>query len=161
MIDTHCHLDYLDDPASARFELGLSALVCVGASVEHAHNALALAAQYPEVYASVGLHPTEVAEHDAPQTRQELERLSQEPGVVAIGETGLDDYWSQLEAAYYNGSNELPVTITETIQEVNGSISQYRYLQVLLTIEDAGMFKGDASVHQKVRFVAARRVKVS
>ena len=73
----------------------------------------------------------------------------------------LDDYWSQLEAAYYAGSNELPVTITETIQEVNGAISQYRYLQVLLTIEDAGMFKGDASVHQKVRFVAARRVKVS
>lgn len=73
----------------------------------------------------------------------------------------LDDYWSQLEANYYAGLNELPVTITETIQEVNGSISQYRYLQVLLTIDDAGAFKGDASVHQKLRFVAARRVKVS
>ena len=73
----------------------------------------------------------------------------------------VDDYWSQLEANYYAGLNELPVTLTETIQEVNGSISQYRYLQVLLTIEDAGMYKGDASVHQKVRFVAARRVKVS
>ena len=73
----------------------------------------------------------------------------------------VDDYWSQLEANYYAGLNELPVTITETVQEVNGSISQYRYLQVLLTIEDAGSYKGDASVHQKVRFVAARRVKVS
>ncbi len=73
----------------------------------------------------------------------------------------LDDYWSQLEANYYSGLNELPVTITETIQEVNGSISQYRYLQVLLTIDDAGNFKGDASVHQKLRFVAARRVKVA
>jgi len=73
----------------------------------------------------------------------------------------LDDYWAQLEANYYAGLNELPVTITETIQEVNGSISQYRYLQVLLTIDDAGSYKGDASVHQKMRFVAARRVKVS
>lgn len=72
----------------------------------------------------------------------------------------LDDYWSQLEANYYAGLNEAAVTITETIQEVNGSISQYRYLQVLLTIEDAGTYKGDASVHQKLRFVAARRVKV-
>jgi len=73
----------------------------------------------------------------------------------------LDDYWADLEANYYAGRNELPVTITETIQEVNGSISQYRYLQVLLTIEDAGSYKGDASVHQKMRFVAARRVRVS
>ncbi|MFD2271836.1 hypothetical protein ACFS07_13390 [Undibacterium arcticum] len=55
----------------------------------------------------------------------------------------------------------MPVTITETIQEVSGSISQYRYLQVLLTLEDAGNYKGDDSVHQKMRFVAARRVKVS
>ena len=73
----------------------------------------------------------------------------------------LDDYWSSLENNYYAGSNELPITITETIQEVNGSLSQYRYLQVLLTIEDAGAWKGDASVKQKVKFVAARRVKVS
>lgn len=73
----------------------------------------------------------------------------------------VDDYFSQLEANYYAGLNELPVTITETIQEVNGSISQYRYLQVLLTLEDAGNYKGDDSVHQKMRFVAARRVKVS
>lgn len=73
----------------------------------------------------------------------------------------LDDYWSQLEANYYAGLNELPVTITETIQEVNGSITQYRYLQVLLVIEDAGSFKGDASVKQRLRFVAARRVKVA
>ncbi|MFD2271412.1 hypothetical protein ACFS07_10430 [Undibacterium arcticum] len=43
----------------------------------------------------------------------------------------------------------MPVTITETIQEVSGSISQYRYLQVLLTLEDAGNYKGDDSVHQK------------
>ncbi len=99
MIDTHCHLDYLDDPASARGELGLSAMICVGANVEHARNALALADQYPDVYASVGLHPTDVAAEDSPQTRAELEALSSHPRVVAIGETGLDDYWAhdQLE----------------------------------------------------------------
>ncbi|WP_420597314.1 TatD family hydrolase [Deinococcus sp.] len=95
MFDTHCHLDYLDDPASALGELGLDGLVCVGANVEHAHKALALAESLPGVYASVGLHPTDVTEHDSPQTRAELEALSLRPGVVAIGETGLDDYWAQ------------------------------------------------------------------
>lgn len=73
----------------------------------------------------------------------------------------VDDYFSQIEANYYAGLNEIPVTITETITEVNGSVSQYRYLQVILVLEDAGNFKGDASVHQKVRFMSARRVKVS
>ncbi|TSA86386.1 TatD family deoxyribonuclease [Deinococcus detaillensis] len=99
MIDTHCHLDYLEDPASARFELGLSAMICVGANVQHARSALALADQYPEVWASVGLHPTDVAQEDTPQTRAELEMFSSRPKVVAIGETGLDDYWvhDQLE----------------------------------------------------------------
>ncbi|MEW6422350.1 MAG: TatD family hydrolase [Deinococcota bacterium] len=92
MIDTHCHLDYLDDPASARGELGLSAMVCIGASLEHARNAVALAERFPDVWATVGLHPTETAE-DGPQVRAELEALAHHPRVVGIGESGLDDYW--------------------------------------------------------------------
>ncbi len=95
MIDTHCHLDYLDDPAQARGELGLTAMVCIGASVEHAKKAVALAELYPDVYATAGLHPTDVAEQDSPETRTTLEQLSVHPRVVGIGETGLDDYWHQ------------------------------------------------------------------
>ena len=71
-----------------------------------------------------------------------------------------DDYFSQLEANYYAGQNEVPCTITETIQEVNGSITQYRYLNVLLRYEDAGEWKGDDTVKMQISFVAARRVKV-
>ena len=97
MIDTHCHLDYLDDPASARGELGLTAMVCIGASPEHARNAVALAEQFPDVYATVGLHPTDTAE-DSAQARQELEALAAHPRVVGIGESGLDDYWDATAA---------------------------------------------------------------
>ncbi|GHF40262.1 TatD DNase family protein [Deinococcus metalli] len=98
MIDTHCHLDYLDDPASARGELGLSALVCIGASPEHARNAVTLAEQYPDVYATVGLHPTDTDE-DTPATRAEIEALATHPRVVGIGESGLDDYWDDTKRA--------------------------------------------------------------
>ncbi len=94
MIDTHCHLDMLEDPASALGELGLTQLVSIGASVQHAHNAIALAEGHPEVFASVGLHPTDVKDSDSPETRAELEALSLHPRVVAIGESGLDDYWA-------------------------------------------------------------------
>lgn len=72
----------------------------------------------------------------------------------------VDDYFSQLEANYYAGLNEASVTITETITEVSGSITQYRYLGVLLKLDDAGDWAGDATVKQKLSFVASRRVKV-
>ena len=73
----------------------------------------------------------------------------------------VDDYFAQLEANYYAGVNEQPATITETITEASGAVSQYRYLQVLLKLDDAGTFAGDSTVKQKLSFVAARRVKVS
>lgn len=92
MIDTHCHLDYIDDPAGTRGELGLSAMVCIGADVEHARNAIRLAETYEDVYATVGLHPTD-ARQDSPEVRAELTRLAAHPRVVGIGESGLDYYW--------------------------------------------------------------------
>ena len=92
MIDTHCHLDYLDDPAAARGELGLTGMVCIGADLEHARNAIDLATRFDDVWATVGLHPTE-AGHDTAETRAELQQLSEHPRVVGIGETGLDYYW--------------------------------------------------------------------
>lgn len=96
MIDTHCHLDYLDDPAAARGELDLDGMVCVGASPQHARNAVALAERFGDVWATAGLHPTDAAE-DSPAARAELEVLARHPRVVAIGESGLDDYWNDTQ----------------------------------------------------------------
>ncbi len=95
MIDSHCHLDYIDNPAEALSELGLTGVVCIGASPEHARNAVALAGTYPQVWATVGIHPTDAAEHDTAKARAELEALALLPRVAGIGESGLDDYWAQ------------------------------------------------------------------
>lgn len=73
----------------------------------------------------------------------------------------VDDWWSQLEDNYYIGLNEQPATITQTIQEVNGAVTQYRYLQVLLKPDDAGQWAGDSLVRQHLSFVSARRRKVA
>ena len=90
MIDTHCHLDYLENP-DLEPPL-LTALVCIGANVEHARASIALAERFENVYATVGLHPTDTLE-DSPNTRAELEALMSHPRVVGIGESGLDYYW--------------------------------------------------------------------
>ncbi|WP_135229852.1 TatD family hydrolase [Deinococcus fonticola] len=92
MFDTHTHLDYIDDPASTRAELGLTGMVCIGASLLHARNAVALAEQYGDVWATVGLHPTDTDE-DSDDVRAGIEALLGHPRVVGVGESGLDDYW--------------------------------------------------------------------
>lgn len=74
--------------------------------------------------------------------------------------SAVDDYFSQWEANYYAGQNENPCTITETIREADGSISQYRYTGVLLKLDNAGDWAGDKSVNISVSFVAERRVKI-
>jgi hypothetical protein len=71
------------------------------------------------------------------------------------------DYLAQLEANYYAGLNEQPVTITETITEVSGAVTQYRYLGVLLRLDDAGDKAGDSTVKQRLSFTAQRRIKVA
>lgn len=96
MFDSHTHLDYLEDPASARGELGLTGMVCIGASPEHARNAVALAEQFDDVWATVGLHPTDAAQ-DSPEARAAIESLLDHPRVVGIGESGLDDYWDETQ----------------------------------------------------------------
>ncbi len=70
---------------------GVTKIIEVGIDLESNKEAIALATRYPQVYAAVGVHP-----HEAGKVTQEswaeLRSLASQPGVVAIGETGLDYY---------------------------------------------------------------------
>ena len=72
----------------------------------------------------------------------------------------VEDYFVQLEENYYAGINEQPATILETITNPDGSTSQYRYERVILSLDDAGNWQGDATVKIKVSFEAARKRQV-
>lgn len=73
----------------------------------------------------------------------------------------LDDYFALLEQNYYSGLNLQSLSITETITEVNGAITQYRYTQVVLKYDDAGAKAGDQTIKQKVAWMASRRLKIA
>lgn len=73
----------------------------------------------------------------------------------------MDSYIAQQEARYNLGLDQIPVTITETITEENGSLSQYQYTRAVLTLEDAGNYSGTEIAVQKVGFVAARKLRVA
>ncbi|MET0973177.1 MAG: TatD family hydrolase [Thermoleophilaceae bacterium] len=93
MIDTHCHLDSCkpDDAelvARAR-EAGVTRLATVGTDAAANARALAAAQAFEEVSAIVGRYPHK-ATGFGPADVEEIERSATAPGVVAIGEIGLD-----------------------------------------------------------------------
>jgi len=73
----------------------------------------------------------------------------------------LDDYIAQDEANYYAGQDNPTITITETITEVDGSVSQYQYKNCTLTLSDAGDKKGDDTIKQSLEFESEQRLKLT
>ncbi len=95
MVDTHAHLG-LCEPAEAELvrsarEAGVTRILTVGLG-EDSNPAAVLSAQENDgVFASVGRHPNSAAGFDD-AAAEAVEELCSQPGVVAVGETGLDFY---------------------------------------------------------------------
>lgn len=95
MFDSHCHLNFKafhDDAgaiANAMANNRVMGLV-VGCDSTSSRSAINLAQTFPNLFASVGLHPTHVL--DDPWDDSTMKELALEDKVVAIGEVGLDFY---------------------------------------------------------------------
>lgn len=100
LIDSHCHLTLphfepdLDQVLERARGAGVEAIVTIGIDLAHSRAAVALAERYPQVYATVGIHPNDAGSL-GPETLAELRRLAGHPKTVGIGEIGLDYYWQQ------------------------------------------------------------------
>jgi TatD DNase family protein len=95
LIDTHAHLDYTDyDPDRAEViaratEAGVTEIISIGTRIDSSACAVELAENFPNIWATVGIHPNEASE--APDDAVErLRALAQSSRVVAVGEIGLD-----------------------------------------------------------------------
>ena len=102
-IDSHCHLDgeeFKDDRdvvVQRAREAGCQAIFLPAIDVASCHTVLDTCSQYPGYcYPMLGLHPEEVRADWRDQLlaiSQQLKSNSQQP--IAIGEVGLDYYWSR------------------------------------------------------------------
>ena len=97
MIDTHAHLHFpqlaADIPAVLERAqgAGITQLINVASDLAGARASIALAEQYPNISATVGIHPHDIqAFAELPDGMAQLEALVQHPKVVAVGEIGLD-----------------------------------------------------------------------
>ncbi|BBL34103.1 putative metal-dependent hydrolase YcfH [Nitrosomonas stercoris] len=93
-VDSHCHLDFpdlannLDQLLENMRANQVTHALCVGVNLAHFPRVRALAETYPNLFASVGVHPD--YENTEEPTVEKLTELAEHPKVVALGETGLD-----------------------------------------------------------------------
>ncbi len=94
-VDSHTHLLRLDiepeDALREAAEAGVGAVVNVGTGVEDSQQGAELAAVLPNAYSTAGIHPHNAGTYTAADL-EALAELSESPGVVALGEVGLDYY---------------------------------------------------------------------
>ncbi|WP_028535216.1 TatD family hydrolase [Paludibacterium yongneupense] len=99
LVDSHCHINFpdllerMDEVRAAMQENGVGHALVIGVNLPEFPSVLALAEQYDNFYATVGVHPDSPDAEEADEDR--LIALATHPRVVGIGETGLDYHWCE------------------------------------------------------------------
>lgn len=98
--DTHSHyndekFDFdREEIIRDTFDLGVSKFMCVGYNLESSKKAIEIANKYENIYATCGISPNDIRESDLRELK-EIEDISNNSKVLAIGEIGLDYYWEK------------------------------------------------------------------
>jgi TatD DNase family protein len=96
MTDSHTHLnlppllDSVDSYLASAKNAGVDRMMVVGTDVASSLKAINLAKKYPQLWASVGVHPDEARPGQLGEVTRQLEELIAGGQVSAIGECGLD-----------------------------------------------------------------------
>ncbi|MFA7674014.1 MAG: TatD family hydrolase [Clostridia bacterium] len=102
IFESHAHLlderfdQDRDEVIKRSLENGIRAVLCVSDTMETSRESLPLADRYPEVFASVGVHPHNAGSF-TDDSIKELKELAMNEKVLAIGEIGLDYYYDLCE----------------------------------------------------------------
>lgn len=97
IFDSHSHYDdsrfdgIRDELFCSMHKNGVSGIVTCGCDAQSSQKALDMAQKYDFVYAAVGIHPENL---DSGTTVAQIKELADNKKCVAIGEIGLDYYWS-------------------------------------------------------------------
>lgn len=102
-VDSHCHLDrvdldYLQDNADLSLVIDqakqaqVDHMLCISVDLKSAQTVKSIAKRFENVFASVGVHPLDLEESLCAQA---LLSAANDQKVVAIGETGLDYFYTK------------------------------------------------------------------
>ena len=112
LIDTHCHLSHfkkerLPSVIKRAEKANVKKMITVACKLEEIGECIAMADENENIWATAGIHPTELHEDIEKNLERVFEYAKHEKKVVAIGEIGLDYYHDRaphdLQAAYFIG----------------------------------------------------------
>ena len=95
LIDTHAHIDQHDPDelpgivARAR-AAGVEVIFVAGTTVTASKRCVEIAHEFPELYAGIGVHPTDLGRELSEADVEALSLLAEDDRVVVLSETGLD-----------------------------------------------------------------------
>ncbi len=127
LIDTHCHIHDANYPLDAgdvitrAHAAGVKQMIVVGTSEQSSREAVAFARNHEQVYAAIGVHP-----HDTKDGYDEIAALAAENNVVAIGEVGLDYFYTHT-----------PRELQTAALEAQLQVAQDRALPVIFHVREA------------------------
>lgn len=123
-------------------------MVTVGTDAERSRLALAAAREYRNVFAAVGVHPNSARLAAVAAERDTIAMLARDPLVVAIGETGFDQYWEDETLASQRAAFDWQL---EVAREVNKPLvlhvrdkqgSEIAALAAVAALQEGGYAKG-------------------
>ncbi len=147
--DSHCHLDLeplCDDAEGAierAYKANVSSMINIGATLSHSEKSVEIANLYPNIWASVGIHPHDAEELlNIEESINKLRELSLNDKVVAIGEIGLDYF--NLDESHSRESGNLD----SWVDSKNDIITRQKDL-FIAQLELAGELKLPVVIHTR------------
>jgi hypothetical protein len=76
------------------------------------------------------------------------------------GDSTVEDFIAATEQDFFNGVLSATSSMYQYVSEVDGSVSTYQYDSVVFRLTNAGQWKGDSAVKQKLEFFSSRRMRI-
>ena len=152
LIDTHCHLDMSAYEADYEAVLaralaaGVTRIISVGINLETSRRAIGLAEQRQNIYATVGVHPHNVAELTEADYA-ELQGLCRHAKVVAYGEIGLDYVKNYAPIALQKEHFARQVVLAKELQLPLVVHDREAHDDIMEILEGAGPFPAGGVMH--------------
>ncbi|MBE5934846.1 MAG: TatD family deoxyribonuclease [Lachnospiraceae bacterium] len=97
-------------------EEGIKYVVNVAANMEGSRKNLEIVNKYDYIYGTVGVHPSDTEELNE-ETYKELEELSNNDKIIAVGEIGLDYYWDEPDRSIQKKWFERQIDLSKRINK--------------------------------------------